>query len=105
MACKIYGAGNVKFSKKAEEKLLQIENLKLNHYPVCIAKTQYSFTNDPKQTGTVENFEFEINDIVINNGAEFVVALAGDIIRMPGLPKIPNAYKIDVINGEITGLS
>lgn len=105
VACKIYGAGNVKFSKKAEEKLQQIENLKLNHYPVCIAKTQYSFTNDPKQTGTVENFEFEINDIVINNGAEFVVALAGDIIRMPGLPKIPNAYKIDVINGEITGLS
>ena len=65
----------------------------ITHYPVCIAKTQYSFSADPKIYGAVNNFEFHIKDIVINNGAEMIVAIAGEILRMPGLPKEPQAYR------------
>lgn len=105
IARNIYGAGEVIFSDKAKKKLALVEKLGLTHYPICIAKTQFSFTNDPKKTGLEENFDFVINDIIINNGAEFLVAMGGDIMRMPGLPKNPSANHIDVVNGEITGLS
>lgn len=77
----------------------------ITHYPVCIAKTQYSFSADPKIYGAVNNFEFHIKDIVINNGAEMIVAIAGEILRMPGLPKEPQALHIDIVDGEIEGLS
>lgn len=75
------------------------------YYPVCIAKTQYSFSADPKIYGAVNNFEFHIKDIVINNGAEMLVAIAGEILRMPGLPKVPQAEHIDIVDGNIEGLS
>ena len=81
------------------------ENIGLSTLPVCIAKTQYSFSQDPKAYGAPEGFEFDIKDIVINTGSEMIVAIAGDIIRMPGLPKVPQAMKIDIVNGEIEGLS
>lgn len=74
-------------------------------YPVCIAKTQYSFSDDEKAYGSVHDFDFHINDLVLNNGAEFIVAIAGKIMRMPGLPKEPQAKNIDLIDGEIIGLS
>ena len=74
-------------------------------FPVCIAKTQYSFSQDPKLYGAPEGFEFDIKDVVINAGAEMIVAIAGDIIRMPGLPKSPQALRIDVKDGAIDGLS
>ena len=82
-----------------------IEKMGITHYPVCIAKTQYSFSADPKIYGAVNNFEFHIKDIVINNGAEMIVAIAGEILRMPGLPKEPQALHIDILDGEIEGLS
>ena len=82
-----------------------IEKMGITHYPVCIAKTQYSFSADPKIYGAVNNFEFHIKDIVINNGAEMIVAIAGEILRMPGLPKEPQALHIDIVDGEIEGLS
>ncbi len=101
----IYKAGSVIFSKTALRKLEAAEKLGFSGFPVCIAKTQYSFSQDPKGYGAPEGFDFEINDIVINSGSEMIVAVAGDIIRMPGLPKHPQALDIDVENGFINGLS
>ena len=105
VAKKIYGAGSVTFSSKAKQKIALAEKTGLGHFPVCIAKTQYSFSQDPKAYGAPEGFEFDIKDIVINSGSEMIVAIAGDIIRMPGLPKVPQAMHIDIVNGEIEGLS
>jgi len=77
----------------------------IEQFPVCIAKTQYSFSTDPGAFGVARGFKVKINDIVINNGARFIVAIAGEIMRMPGLPKNPNAVNIDIVNGQIEGLS
>ena len=74
-------------------------------FPICIAKTQYSFSTDPKIYGAVDNFEFHVQDIVMNAGAEMLVVIAGEIMRMPGLPKEPQALHIDIVNGEIEALS
>lgn len=99
----IYGAGSVIFSDKALKKISKIDALNASHFPVCIAKTQYSFSDD--KTNEKDNFEFHVNDLVINNGAEFIVAIAGNIMRMPGLPKEPQALGIDIVDGEIVGLN
>lgn len=101
----LYGAKNVEFSNKALKMLSQIDALGINHYPVCIAKTQFSFSDDPAQINITEGFTFTVNDIVINNGAEFIVAVAGTMLRMPGLPENPQANKIDIVDGVIEGLS
>ncbi len=101
----IYGASNVVFSEKAEKMLQRAEKLGIGHFPVCIAKTQYSFSADPTDYHTTGGFELKINDIVINSGAEFIVAIAGEIMRMPGLPKVPQALNIDLVNGMVEGLS
>jgi formate--tetrahydrofolate ligase len=101
----IYGAETVQFSDRAEKMLKFIKQMDIEHYPVCIAKTQYSFSANPKAYGVEKGFKLKINDIVINNGAEFIVVIAGEIMRMPGLPKIPNAVNIDIVNGQIEGLS
>ncbi len=105
VAKKIYGAGNVTFSGKAMKQFANAERLGFGHFPVCIAKTQYSFSQDQKAYGAPSGFDFDIKDVVINAGAEMIVAIAGSIIRMPGLPKEPQALHIDVIDGEIEGLS
>ena len=75
------------------------------HFPVCIAKTQYSFSSDPKAYGVAKDFELKVRDIIINNGAEMIVVVMGEIMRMPGLPKEPQARHIDIVNGLIEGLS
>lgn len=105
VAGKIYGAKSVTYSNVARKKLKQIEELKADRFPICIAKTQYSFSTDPKLYGVAEEFEFHVRDFVINQGAEMLVVIAGEIMRMPGLPKVPQALHIDVVNGEIEGLS
>ena len=105
VAKNIYGAAHVTFSGVAKKKLAAAERMGLTRFPVCIAKTQYSFSQDPKAYGAPEGFDFDIKDIVINSGSEMIVAIAGDIIRMPGLPKVPQATKIDIIDGVIEGLS
>ena len=109
VAYRIYGASTITFSPKALkmlEVLDNIENVFYKEFPVCIAKTQYSFTDNPKLYGCPKNFNFTINDIVINRGAGFIVAIAGDMMRMPGLPKLPAALNIDVNeNGQIIGLN
>lgn len=101
----IYGASEVKLSDKAKRKLVQATKLGCSTYPVCIAKTQYSFSDDANAYGVAKDFVLTINDIVVNNGAEFIVAIAGSIMRMPGLPKDPQANHIDLIDGLIEGLS
>ena len=101
----IYGAASVTYTTLADKKIKQIESLGITHYPICIAKTQYSFSSDPKAYGVAKDFELKVRDIVINNGAEMIVVIMGEIMRMPGLPKVPQAQKIDIVNGLIEGLS
>ncbi|MDY5024563.1 MAG: formate--tetrahydrofolate ligase [Candidatus Egerieousia sp.] len=101
----IYRAKSVTFSKTALKQIDRIEEFGMSDYPVCIAKTQYSFSADAKLYGSPENFNINIRDLVINSGSEMIVAIAGDIMRMPGLSKSPQAERIDVIDGQIEGLS
>ena len=101
----IYGAASVTFAKPALNHIKQAEALGMNACPVCIAKTQFSFSADAKRYGAIEGFDFLIRDVVLNAGAEMVVAIAGDILRMPGLPRDPQANHIDYVDGEIIGLS
>lgn len=101
----IYGAASVVYTTLADKKIKQIESLEISHYPICIAKTQYSFSSDPKAYGVAKNFELKVRDIIINNGAEMIVVIMGEIMRMPGLPKDPQAKRIDIVDGVIEGLS
>lgn len=101
----IYGASTVTYTTLAEKKMKQIEELGISHYPICIAKTQYSFSSNPKAYGVAKDFELKVRDIIINNGAEMLVVIMGEIMRMPGLPKAPQAQHIDLVNGLIDGLS
>lgn len=101
----IYGAASVVYTTLADKKIKQIESLGISHYPICIAKTQYSFSSDPKVYGVAKNFELKVRDIIINNGAEMIVVIMGEIMRMPGLPKDPQAKRIDIVDGVIEGLS
>ena len=105
VAKKIYGAATVTYSTSAEKQLLRIQKIGLENYPVCIAKTQYSFSADKSLYGCPTGFNVHIRDLVINSGSEMIVAIAGDIMRMPGLSKSPQAERIDIVNGEIEGLS
>lgn len=101
----IYGAGSVTFAKPALKRIKLAEEHGMEHFPVCVAKTQFSFSADAKQYGAVSGFNILIKDVVLNAGAEMIVAIAGDILRMPGLPKEPQANHIDFVDGEIIGLS
>lgn len=105
VATRIYGAANVTFSADALRRIARAEELGYGSFPVCIAKTQYSFSQNPKGYGVPSGFTFDIKDVVINAGAEMIVAIAGDIIRMPGLPASPQALRIFVRDGEIEGLN
>ena len=105
VAKQIYGAKDIAYSIVALKKIKQIESLGISHYPICIAKTQYSFSADPKAYGVAKDFDLNVRDIIINNGAEMIVVIMGDIMRMPGLPKNPQAKDIDIVNGNIEGLS
>lgn len=101
----IYGASGVTFAPAALKRLKLAEEGGMSQFTVCIAKTQFSFSADAKRYGAASGFDFQIRDVVINAGAEMIVAIAGDILRMPGLPKDPQANHIDYIDGEIIGLS
>lgn len=105
VAKNIYGAASVSFASPAKKKLQMIKELGYEHFPVCIAKTQFSFSTDAKQYCVASGFDVNVRDIVINAGAEMIVVVAGNIMRMPGLPKVPAAMNIDIVNGEIEGLS
>ena len=105
VAKEVYGAASVTFDKAALNRIKLAEQHGMAHFPVCIAKTQFSFSADAKKYGAVSGFNFLIKDVVINAGAEMIVAIAGNILRMPGLPKDPQANHIEYIDGEIIGLS
>ncbi|HNL12012.1 MAG TPA: formate--tetrahydrofolate ligase, partial [Turneriella sp.] len=100
----IYRGKSVSFSARAKNALARLSGTEAEQYPVCIAKTQYSFSQDPALVGVAENFNVHFEDIIVNSGAGFLVAVAGDMLRMPGLPKVPQAGKIRMVNGEIEGL-
>ena len=105
IAKKIYRADGVVYTAKAEKAIKEIEELGLDRVPVCVAKTQYSLSDDPTKLGKPENFEITVSDVRASSGAGFVVVYTGDIMTMPGLPKVPSAEKIDVDeSGVISGL-
>ena len=110
--CKsIYGASAVEYGKTVTKKLESLrksftdDDGAIAHYPVCIAKTQFSFSADSTRYGSPEGFTIRIRDVILNCGSEMIVAIAGDMLRMPGLPKSPQAERITIVNGEIEGLS
>jgi formate--tetrahydrofolate ligase len=109
--CKrIYGAAAVVFTKTGKKRLEAIREIfgddkEIARYPVCIAKTQFSFSADSTLYGSPEGFTIRIRDVILNCGSEMIVAIAGDMLRMPGLPKSPQAERITIVNGEIEGLS
>lgn len=105
IAQKVYGADDVVFTDKASREIANLEKFGFGKMPVCIAKTQYSLTDDPKKLGRPTDFDITVRDVTVSAGAGFVVALTGEIMKMPGLPKVPAAEKIDVDeNGVISGL-
>ena len=105
VAEEIYGAGSVSFSAAAQRQLQKLEELGFGRLPVCMAKNQYSLSDDPKKLGRPEGFELTVREVYVSAGAGFVVALTGDVLTMPALSKKPAAYNIDVDeNGTITGL-
>ncbi|NLW41436.1 MAG: formate--tetrahydrofolate ligase [Tissierellia bacterium] len=105
IATEVYGADGVEYTKSCEKKIKQIEELGLDKMPICMAKTQYSLSDDPTLLARPEGFKITVRDIRISAGAGFLVALTGEIMTMPGLPKVPAANNIDILeNGEIVGL-
>jgi formate--tetrahydrofolate ligase len=105
IAKQIYGADGVSYSLKAEKEIKRLEELCLDKYPICMAKTQYSLSDNPQLIGRPRGFEITVKEVRVSAGAGFIVALTGDIMTMPGLPRVPSAEKIDVdLAGTITGL-
>lgn len=105
IAQEIYGADGVKISAQAKKEIKRLKKLKLDKLPICVAKTQYSLSDDPKKPGAPKNFKINIREIKVSAGAGFIVAITGKIMTMPGLPKKPAAEKIDIgKNGKISGL-
>ena len=110
MCKRIYGAAAVEFTKTGKKRLEAVKSIfaddkDISRYPVCIAKTQFSFSADSTRYGSPEGFSIRIRDVILNCGSEMIVAIAGDMLRMPGLPKNPQAERITIVNGEIEGLS
>jgi formate--tetrahydrofolate ligase len=109
--CKqIYGAATIDYGRTCKRHLESIRTIfaddeAVSHYPVCIAKTQYSFSADSTLYGSPEGFNIRIRDVILNCGSEMIVAIAGDMLRMPGLPRSPQAERIVIKDGEIEGLS
>jgi len=105
IAIEIYGADGVDYTKSCEKQIANLEKLGLDKMPICMAKTQYSLSDDPTLLARPEGFRITVRDIRVSNGAGFLVALTGDIMTMPGLPKVPAANKLDILpSGEIIGL-
>ena len=105
IATTIYGADGIYLEKKARLKVKEIQKLGLSHLPVCIAKTQYSFTDSPDQVHEYHHYTITVDDLLVNSGAGFIVAVCGEMMRMPGLPEKPAAMNIDLKDGRIVGLA
>ena len=105
LTSEIYGAKDVEYSEKALEQIAQIESIGLDKVPICVAKTQYSLSDDAKKLGRPTDFTINVKEVRVSNGAGFVVVITGTIMTMPGLPKVPAAEKVDVLpDGTLTGI-
>ena len=105
IATKIYGAGEVTADAKVRAQIKKLQQDGYGHYPVCVAKTQYSFSTDPQLRGAPSGHVINVREVRLAAGAEFVVMVCGDVMTMPGLPKIPSAEKIDLTDdGKVVGL-
>jgi len=104
IATKIYHATDITADSKVRAQIRQLQEAGYGHYPVCVAKTQYSFSTDPKLRGAPSHHVVNIREVRLAAGAEFVVMICGDIMTMPGLPKVPSANKIDLVDGKVVGL-
>ena len=105
IAREIYGASNVLYTPAASKQIAELEKFELDKLPICMAKTQYSLSDNPSLLGRPENFDITVKEVRVSNGAGFIVVLTGDIMTMPGLPKVPAANKMNILeNGEIVGL-
>ena len=106
IATQIYGAGEVVIVKQAADRLQELEQMGFGHLPVCMAKTQYSFSADPELRGAPSGFTLPVREVRLSAGAEFVVAICGEIMTMPGLPRHPSAEEFKVsADGAISGLA
>ena len=104
IAKKVYRAAEVTADAKVRNQIKKLQDDGYGHYPVCVAKTQYSFSTDAQLRGAPENHVINIREVRLATGAEFVVMVCGDIMTMPGLPKVPSANKIDLVDGKVVGL-
>jgi formate--tetrahydrofolate ligase len=105
IATEVYGARDITADSKVRAQIRQLQEGGYGHYPVCVAKTQYSFSTDPKLRGAPSHHVVNIREVRLAAGAEFVIMICGDIMTMPGLPKVPAANNIDInSDGRITGL-
>ena len=105
IAKELYGAADISFDASVKSRFAELEKEGFGHFPVCIAKTQYSFSTDPNAKGAPSGFTIPIREVRLSAGAEFVVVVCGDIMTMPGLPKVPAANNIEVgADGRISGL-
>ena len=104
IATRIYGASEVTADSKVRKQIADLQAAGYGHFPVCVAKTQYSFSTDAKLRGAPSNHSIDVREVRLSAGAEFVVMVCGDIMTMPGLPKVPSAEKIDLVDGKVVGL-
>src|SRR5207249_12286042 len=105
IAQKIYRARDIAVEKAAEDRLAELQKAGFGHFPVCIAKTQFSFTTDPNAKGAPSDHVLTVREVRLSAGAEFIVAICGDIMTMPGLPRVPAANNIELTeDGRVTGL-
>ena len=104
VATKIYGASEVTANAKVRTRLRELADEGYSHLPICIAKTQYSFSTDPALKGAPSGHAMDIREVRLSVGAGFVVVICGDVMTMPGLPKVPASQSIDVVDGQIVGL-
>jgi formate--tetrahydrofolate ligase len=100
----VYGGADVVLEGKAKLQLGRIKRLGLEHLPICMSKTQNSVSDNPKLRGAPEGFTVTVRELLISAGAGFIVALAGDLVRMPGLGRVPQAVNVDLVDGEIIGV-
>ena len=104
VATKIYGAKEVTADAKVRTKLKELEASGYGHFPICVAKTQYSFSTDAALRGAPSGHTINVREVKLSAGAEFIVMICGEIMTMPGLPKVPAAERIDYVDGKVVGL-
>jgi formate--tetrahydrofolate ligase len=104
VAKKIYRASEVTADAKVRAQIKKLQDDGYGHYPICVAKTQYSFSTDPQVRAAPDGHVVNVREVRLAAGAEFVVMICGDIMTMPGLPKVPSAVKIDIVDGKVVGL-